>query len=150
MSNKLGNGYWFKSPLFEVELGEDKNTNPFCYGKQLSDWIKGKFTDLGYPVEEVIEEDWGFLVMCQRGSCSLSIGCGNMRSDLYDTVTPEEKLTFTPNKNDLIWYCFPSVEVTFLKRIFGKIDTSKELNELANQLHTILNNEKEIEFVERP
>ena len=150
MSNELDNGYWFKSSLFEVELGEDKNTNPFCYGKQLSDWIRSKFLDLGYSVEEVIEEDWGYLVMCQRELYSLSIGCGNMRSDFYDTVTPEEQPAFIPNKNDLIWYCFPNVEVPFLKRIFGKTDTPNELNKLTNQLYTILNNERDIEFVERP
>lgn len=150
MSNKIGDGYWFKSSLFDVELGEDKNTNPFCYGKQLSNWIRDKFIGLGYPVEEVIEEDWGFCVMCQREPYSLSVGCGNMRSDFYETMNEEEHSIFIPEKNSLIWYCFPSVEVPFIKRVFGKVDTSQEFNKLENDLKKILSNEKDITFVEKP
>ena len=45
-------GYFFKSNLFEIEPGEDEETNPGCYGKQLSHWLKDKFSKLGYEVEE--------------------------------------------------------------------------------------------------
>jgi hypothetical protein len=150
MSSELEDGHWFKSTLFEVELREDKNTNPFCYGKQLSNWVRDQFIDLGYSVEEVIEEDWGFCVMCQREPYSLWIGCGNMRSDLYETVNEEEYKNFIPESNSLTWYCFPTVEVPFFKRMFGKTDTTQGFNKLKSELKTILSNEKEIIFVEQP
>ena len=114
-------GYWFKFPLFKVELGEDELTNPFCYGKQLSEWIKSKFLNLGYEVEEVIEESWGFCVMLQREPYSLWVGCGNVRSDFYETISQEKKQTFVPTEEQLHWYCFPAAEVSFWKKIFKKI-----------------------------
>ena len=150
MSNELNDGYWFKSPLFEVVLGEDKNTNPFCYGKQQSSWIKDQLTDLGYSVEGIIEEDWGFSVVCQKEPYSVSVGCGNIRSDFYETVDEQEYENFVPDKNSIIWYCFPNVEVSFLKRLFGKKESSDSLNKLKNDLKTILSREQEIILVERP
>lgn len=29
-------GYWFKSTLFDIEPGEDKETNPGMYGRQFA------------------------------------------------------------------------------------------------------------------
>lgn len=31
--------FWFRSTLFEIEVGEDKETNPLCYGRQLANWL---------------------------------------------------------------------------------------------------------------
>ena len=31
-------GYWFKFSKFEIEPGEDKDTNPGIYGRQLAVW----------------------------------------------------------------------------------------------------------------
>jgi hypothetical protein len=30
---------WFKSEKFEIEDGEEAETNPFCFGRQLAAWL---------------------------------------------------------------------------------------------------------------
>jgi len=49
--------FWFKSTLFEIEPGEDKETNPRCYGKHLANWLRQKLVEKGYAVEGVGPED---------------------------------------------------------------------------------------------
>lgn len=49
--------FWFKTDLFEVDEGEDEETNPRMYGRHLSNWIRQEFADVGSEVEEVIPEE---------------------------------------------------------------------------------------------
>ena len=56
----------FRSDLFVVDPREDEETNPFCYGRSLSEWVREKFRELGYEPEPVIPEDWGWCVMLKR------------------------------------------------------------------------------------
>jgi len=146
----MNEGYWFKSPLFEIELGEDEFTNPFCYGKQLSVWVRDEYLKLGYEVEEVIEEDWGYCVMVQRAPFSLWIGCGNLRSEFYDNISEKEKETFIPASDQLHWHCFTVAEVPFWKKIFKKVDPSKALAQLDAELKEILETESQITITEHP
>jgi hypothetical protein len=53
----------FRSDLFQVDPREDEETNPFCYGRELAEWVHIKFQALGYEAEPVIAEDWGWCVM---------------------------------------------------------------------------------------
>ena len=57
MPGKLGAQFWFKSSLFDIEQGEDEETNPLCFGRQLSNWLRIKLREKGYDVEDVIAED---------------------------------------------------------------------------------------------
>jgi hypothetical protein len=71
-------GYWFTSSLFEIEPGEDKETNPGCYGRQLAVWLRKQLQERGHTVEPIINEDWGRCLMCSRDPFLLWVGCGNM------------------------------------------------------------------------
>ncbi len=133
--------FWFKSSLFEIVDGEDDETNPHCYGKQLSNWLREKFIGLGYEVEEVIPEDWGWCVMCARKPYWLWVGCGSMVNQIE-----EEK----PDKNTIIWHCFVVSEIPFFKKVFGKPDTTEGVSKLSEELKAILSSEPEIEFVPEP
>jgi hypothetical protein len=81
-------GYWFKSSKFEIELGEDADINPRIYGRQLAVCLKARLEQNGYAVENIINEDWGRCLMCQRDPFMLWVGCGNM-SD-HRTAKPAE------------------------------------------------------------
>lgn len=137
--------YWFKSSIFEVEPGEDNETNPRCYGKQPANWLKEKFKELGYKVEDVIPEDWGWCVICSREPYMLWVGCRSLVD--YDKAKPGDP---PPNKEELLWNCITVAEVPFLKRIFRKIDTEQGLKKLNLELKEILENEKSIELVDAP
>ena len=136
-------GYWFRSTLFAIEPGEDEETNPRIYGRQLANWLKSKFEAIGYVVEEVIPEDWGWCVMLSREPYRLWIGCANLRD--YDTAKEGDP---PPKKEDVFWHCVPSAEIPFLKRMFKKIDVSPGLYKMDLQLWEILRKEPFIEFVD--
>src|ERR1051325_1165005 len=109
----MDEGYWFQSSQFDIEPGEDAQTNPRLYGGQLARWLKSKFESLGYSAEEVIPEDWGGCVMCQREPYWLWVGCGSVAD--YDRAKPEDP---PPSKEEVRWYCFAAAEVPFFRRLF--------------------------------
>ena len=144
MSGELTTGYWFKSSVFEVDPGEDSETNPRRYGRQPATWLHQEFKKLGYDVEDVIAEDWGWYVMCQREPYSLWIGCGSME-DLA-RVRAEDP---PPSREQLVWHVFPVAEVPLFKYLFRqKPDTSSGLAKLDNELKTILRNHDEIRILD--
>ena len=136
--------YCFTSDLFEIEPGEDAQTNPYRYGKQLSHWLSQRLSGDGYPGAEVIPEDWGWCVMCSRDPFMLWIGCGN--SETEDTLENPELFKTQP----IIWQCFVVAEVPLWKRIFGKPETETSIRELNDKLRKLLCSEPRIQIVECP
>lgn len=141
--------YCFTSTLFQVEPGEDAETNPQVYGKQLAHWLKEKFLGLGYSVDEVIGEDWGYCVMFKRDPFLLWVGCQNVPGK-----DRQNDPQFVPQPNEIIWHCFAVVEVPFfylktiLKGLVGQIKTKPALAKLDADLEKILRAEPGIELVE--
>ena len=141
---KSTSGFWFKSSLFEVEPGEDEDTNPRIYGRQLANWLKARFASLGYPVEDVIPEDWGWCVMCQRDPYWLWIGCVNLRD--FEYAKPGDP---PPAKERLLWTAGPTAEVPFFKYLLKrKPDVDIGLGKLDEELRGILESESGIEVVD--
>ncbi len=141
---------YFRSTFFKISPDEDEETNPFCYGKELAEWLRKQFLDFGYPVEDVIAEDWGWCVMCQREPFRLFIGCGNMYNELFEKISPDEKKTFVPDATQVVWTCFVVAEVPFFKRLFKKPDTKPSEEKLQSELEKVLQSVPGIEFVESP
>ena len=149
----MEHGYWFKSDLFQIQKGEDEETNPGCYGKELGEWLCLKLKELEYDVEELIPEDWGWCVMCSRDEYMLWIGCGAMQTEeISEEYDPERP----PKGTDVIWHVFPQIEIPFFSfkakflSITGKLDTKEPLNKLNTELNEILSQEPRIEFCEEP
>lgn len=138
-------GYWFTSSKFEIEPGEDAEINPGIYGRQLAVWLKERLEQSGYVVEDVINEDWGRCLVCQREPFMLWVGCGNM-SD-HRAANPRDAC---PPKQNVIWHCFGTAEVPFLKRMFGKMDTAPAVSRLNHVLGQILRAERQLTLVEQP
>ena len=136
--------YCFTSDLFQIEPGEDEQTNPQLYGKQLSHWLAEKLMSCGYPDAKVISEDWGWCVMCSRDPFMLWVGCGN--SDTTETLDKLESIKNQP----MIWECFVVAEVPFWKRIFGKPETESDKRALDGKLRSLLFAESQIQMVECP
>lgn len=44
----MTNGYYFKSTKFSIQKYEDEQTNPGYYGRELGEWLRVKFSELGY------------------------------------------------------------------------------------------------------
>lgn len=83
--------FQFRTDLFPIDPREDEETNPFCYGRSLAQWVRSKFAELGYFPEPIVPEDWGWCVILHREPFLLWVACGNDRSEYYDKVKPEQK-----------------------------------------------------------
>ncbi len=136
--------FCFTSDLFQIEPGEEDQTNRYRYGKQLSHWLAERLSADGYPDAEAIPEDWGWCVMCDREPFMLWIDCGN--SDSIETLENPELIKSQP----IIWQCFVVAEVPFWKRIFGKPETESATRELNEKLLSLLSDEPQIQMVECP
>jgi hypothetical protein len=139
-----------RSDLFHVDPKEDEETNPFCYGRSLAEWVRVRFKELGYEPESVIAEDWGWCVMLRREPFLLWIGCGNDRSEFYEKVTPEEKASFIPNGREITWSCIVGTDVLFWtpffwKKLVGRASTHEQVSVVASQLQSVLENEPRIQ-----
>ena len=141
-------GYWFKSTLFSVTPGEDEGTSPHCYGKQLAQWLADSLTSLGYTIEEIVPEDWGWCVICNRADYLLWVGCGSEPGEDYPGDT-----TKLPDNSEITWHCFPVVEIPFfhlkshIKKIIGALDTQTPLHKLDKDIYSLLSGEPEIKII---
>jgi hypothetical protein len=147
--------FWFRSDLFAVDPAEDEETNPFCYGKQLALWVAEKFRTIGYSPEEVFGEDWGWCVMLERKPFMLWVGCTNIRSDLYERITPEQKPGFAPEGDKLTWTCVVGTDVPiwtayFWKRVIGRASVTSSVVRVAGQLEAFLKDEARIRLTNEP
>lgn len=136
---------FFKSDLFDIEEGEDEETNPRMYGRQLANWLRERLIEKGYEVEDVIPEDWGWCVMCAREPYWLWVGCSSVTD--YDTAKPGDP---PPKKEKVTWACFATAEVPFFKRIFKRINTEPGLSKLTASLNEIIKCESHIKVVNEP
>jgi hypothetical protein len=143
----------FRSDLFQVDPREDEETNPFCYGRSLAEWVRSKFKELGYEPEPVIAEDWGWCVMLRREPFMLWVGCGNDRSEFYSMVTPEEQASFAPDGREIVWSCLVGTDVPvwtsfFWKKLVGRASTAEQVRIVTDQLRSVLANEPRIVVVD--
>jgi len=137
-------GYWFTSSLFGVDSGEDEETNPRLYGRQPAQWLRQKLLARGYDVEEVIPEDWGWCVMCQRDPYRLWVACVNLRDYEY-AKEGDPPLS----KEWLLWNAVPMAEVPALKYLFRrKPDVASGLAKLEEDLLAVLKSESQIQIVD--
>ena len=135
-------GYWFRSTLFQIELGEDEGVNPGIYGRQIAHWLKSHLESHGQPVIDVIPEDFGWCVRCQVKPFLLWIGCGNMAE-----VEPRRKVL---DAGHVVWHCFPVAEAPLVSRIFKMVDMQPALTRLDNLLREILATEPAIQLIDAP
>jgi hypothetical protein len=145
----------FRSDLFEIDPREDEQTNPFCYGRSLAEWVRIKFAELGYEPEPVIAEDWGWCVMLRREPFMLWVGCGNDRSEFYGAVKPEEQASFVPDGRNVEWSCFVGADTPiwtsfFWKRMLRLASTHEQVGLVAHQLRELLLKEPRINVCDEP
>lgn len=149
----MNQGYWFKSDLFEISKGEDDETNPGCYGKELAQWLCNELETCGYHDIEVIPEDWGWCVMCSSKDYLLWVGCASLQDE--ESLTNHDPGS-PPQGKDVVWHAFVQIEVPifkpgpFIKKLIGNLNTREPLDKLDKDLNSILSNNKRIEFCKEP
>lgn len=110
----------FQSEFFKPMHGEEEETNPGRYGKALAQWLAENLRARGVPVEDVIPEDFGWVVMLSRKPFMLWLGCGNT-----DGNTTE-------------WSVFPIAEISMVQRLFKRVNPAPEIEKLRCHLSELV------------
>lgn len=110
----------FETEFFRPVAGEEEKTNPGRLGQALALWLQEQLGARGVTVEEVIPEDFGWVVMVSRNPFMLWLGCGNT-----DDSTTE-------------WSIFPVAEVPLFQRIFKRPNTEAAQAGLWQQVKAIV------------
>ncbi len=134
---------FFKTDLFDVEEGEDSESNPEIYGKQFAAWLKLQLSNIGYDAEDIIPEDWGWCVMCERKEGRLWVGCASY-------IEGEVEEGHLSDKQDIIWHCFATFEQSIVKRLFSNNEGKTKLDKLKKELKAIIHEEKSFQIVQEP
>ncbi len=108
----MGPQVTFSSQFFKPIPGEDEQTNPGRFGKALAKWLAERLKERGVSVEDVLPEDFGWVVLVARKPFMLWLGCGNT-----DGSTTE-------------WSVFPVAELSLMQRLFRRIDPTSEVEKL--------------------
>lgn len=74
-----------------------------------------------------------------------SVWCVSFKD--YEKAQPVDP---PPPREEIKWCCAIFIEVAFLKRLFGRIDTTDGLQQLDSQLRSILEAESHIKLIEAP
>jgi hypothetical protein len=111
---------WVETSFFEIEPGEDEETNPGVYGRAFAHWLAERLKARGESVEQIVAEDWGRCVVLTRKPYLLWIGCGN-RADRTDE-----------------WSAFVMAEPGLLQRLFRTVDPRPAVARLHRMLDEIM------------
>jgi len=136
--------FWFRSTLFEIEPGEDVDTNPLCFGRQLARWLRERLVAQGRSVEDVTPEDWGWCLVVQRKPFLLWVGCVSVHD--YATTRPTGAV---PRGSDVVWACTVVAEQSLLGKLRG-VNPVPAVEELFRQTRGIVEAEGSNAFVPQP
>ena len=120
----------FTSNLFPKYPDENKELiNENRWGKRLAEWIQKKLPDKGIQTEDILAEDWGWVVNINLEDFIAFIGCG---------VSDESEDKFI---------IFIEVNQPFFKKLFRKKDPTPSLEKIKESLSRVLSEEDGIKNI---
>lgn len=115
----------FESSAFAVAPGEDEETNPGIYGKALAQWLAEKLRRAGFPIGEVIAEDFAWCVPVDSRPHALYVACAS--GDRPDR-----------------WRVFAFAEGGVMARLLGRDRSAEALASLFTAVRSCLESEPRI------
>lgn len=130
----------FKSRAFPKYPNEDEEiVNETRWGKRLAEYVRDNLPKHGVPTEDILCEDWGWLVYIKNDAYPLWIGCGPV-DDSDEEV---------PKSDGLIDFAlFVVAEPKFFQRVFKKVDTTPEIKKVTEALRAMIAFCPDFEFPE--
>lgn len=117
----------FRSAKFPAYPGEEEEVNPDLWGKRLAEYLHQKLREQGIGTKEVFAEDWGWTIPIRHEAFPTWVGCGHYQE------YPDGYLVFIePSKP------------TIRKSLFKKIDTTSDVEKVADAIDRILKSDPNI------
>ena len=127
------------SSKFRIQIGEDNETNPLLYGRELAEWLQTELRNSYAAIEEVIPEDCGWCVVCERKPHRLFIVVVNIiDQELVDAIARQE------SPEEVLWYVEPFVRVSFWHGRETRRKLDQALERLYTRVQEVLAREQEI------
>ena len=120
----------FRSRNFPPYDGEEEQINPGLWGKRLAEYLVDKLKTHGIETEEVTAEDWGWYIPIKNAGFRLAICCGHQNGD------------------DDEFLCFTDPATPIIRKLFKKIDATRELTRVVSSMGNILSSDPEITDIE--
>ncbi|MCB1091999.1 MAG: hypothetical protein KDL87_10735 [Verrucomicrobiae bacterium] len=126
----------FKSSAFPKYPNEDEETvNENCWGKRLAEWVRDNLPRFDIGTEDILCEDWGWLVSLKNDDFPLWVGCGVVEEEGDDGTGEVE------------FGLFVAAEPGFLKRLFKKVDTAPAVARVEAALEKLVASSDQIRDV---
>jgi hypothetical protein len=116
----------FRSNKFPAYDGEEMSINPGLWGKRLAEYLQEKLEREGFGTQDIYAEDWGWVVPIKNDGFALWIGCGHQ------------------NGADDEFLCFVQPSKPVIRKLFRKIDTTKQVGRVVDVLGKILSSDKDV------
>lgn len=134
----------FKSTAFPKYEREDEETvNAHCWGKRLAEYVQATLPSYGVQTEDILCEDWGWLVHVKHEAYPLWIGCGVMDesdADEEESEFPTEQRV-TNGLTDFV--LFVEAEPGFFASLFKRVDTKPAVEPVLRGIEAMMAAEPE-------
>ncbi|MFN0128220.1 MAG: hypothetical protein ACKV19_16215 [Verrucomicrobiales bacterium] len=140
----------FKSSAFPKYENEDEETvNPNRWGKRLAEFVRDNLPSYGVGTQDILCEDWGWLVNTKNDEFPVWIGCG----PLDDFADGDDEADPSPasqaSSSDLTEFCvFVTAEPSFFKKLFKRIDTAPAVAKVVEALEKMIADREEFQDAE--
>jgi hypothetical protein len=141
----------FKSAAFPKYPNEDAElVNSNCWGKRLAEFVRDSLPKHGIPTEDILCEDWGWLVNVKNPDFPLWIACGvqDEFSDSDEDSEVEGKTSQNTCAGDrcVTQFCvFVTAEPSLVQRWFKRVDTNPAVQKVVAGLHRLLESTPDIQ-----
>ncbi|MFO1484166.1 MAG: hypothetical protein U1F71_12480 [Verrucomicrobiaceae bacterium] len=143
----------FKSAAFPKYPNEDAElVNSNCWGKRLAEFVRDSLPKHGIPTEDILCEDWGWLVNVKNPDFPLWIACGvqDEFSDSDEDSEVEDKTSqgAPAGGSGVTQFCvFVTAEPSLIQRWFKRVDTKPAIQKVADGLRRLLESSPDIQDV---
>lgn len=128
----------FKSTAFPKYATEDDETvNAHCWGKRLAEYVRDTLPQYGILTEDLLCEDWGWLVHVRHEAYPLWIGCGVMEGPEDDDESDSPREQREPMvMTDFV--LFVEAAPGFLASLFKRVDTKPAVEPVVRGIQQMM------------